>query len=75
MAPHAEHVLQVVPKKLPLVEVVLAAVLAGDHHPLDVLRAEDGVHGFKVLEVGRDVFAFLVRQLQGLVAFFFFHRS
>ena len=62
-----EHLLEVVPQELPFVEVVLTAVLAGDHHPLDALCLEDAAHRLQVHEVGLDVLALLLRQLVGLV--------
>ena len=50
-----QHVLEVVLEQVPFVEVVLPAVLAGDHHALHALRREDIVHLAEVLQIGLDV--------------------
>src|SRR6266508_2790515 len=50
-----QHVLEVLPKEVPFVEVVLAAVGAGDHHALHSLRAEHLSHPVQVVEVRADV--------------------
>ncbi len=63
-----EHVLQVVLQQRPLVEVVRAAVLAGDHHALHALGREQATHGGKVVEVRLDVRALVGSELDRLLS-------
>src|SRR3954453_10726970 len=61
-----EHVLQVVRQQRPLVEVVLPAFLARDHDALHALDGEDRVHLREVGEVGLDVGALFLREVERL---------
>src|SRR4051795_12511137 len=58
-----KHVLQVVRQQRPLVEMVLAAFLAGDHDSLDALREKDRVHLREVGEVRLDIGALILADL------------
>src|SRR5512132_994575 len=50
-----QHVLEVLPKEVPFVEMVLAAIGAGDHHALDSLGAEHLSHPVQVAQVRADI--------------------
>ena len=72
-----EHVLEVVLQQGPLVEVVLPALLARDDDALHVLGREDGMHLREVRQVGLDVRAFVLGELERLLGDreFFAHAS
>ncbi len=71
-----QHVLQVLPDELPLVEMVGSAVLARDHDALDAARGEHRPHRGEVGEVRLDVLTLAGTQLARFLRarFFLFHR-